>query len=295
MSTIVLGQVQPSVSGVIETYFLSNNQLRGTKQTTTWAELHGRATKNWSATWSGWDGGSFTGYDESYVRYESNQLSARVGRLRTSFGFSDWSELFYTGINHTPLIREMNLVGNTALDRDDSGIEGTFNAGPLQVQASLVDTQLNRIQIGPNRVDHGTLTLQYGLGDLILGAELLAQNDFSQKIYGLNARYTIPHWIFKGEYFAGVGPQSCTGGYIDANYRIPSKLRTEFITRLEEIRAPGSDNPTVLTTFGMRQIFNKNFTASLNYGWGNELNHSFYATAASVAGWSLRGMFQVQF
>jgi len=58
----------------------------------------------------------------------------------------------------------MNLVGTTRLDRDDSGAEITGIIGPLQLQASMLDTSLIKAQVGPVRVDHGTLTAQYGPG-----------------------------------------------------------------------------------------------------------------------------------
>ena len=196
-------QIQPSIAGVVETYWIGNNQTRGAGQQLTWAEVRARVTKNWSATWSGFDASSFAEYDESYVRYETDSASLRAGRLRTSFGLSDWSELFYSGINHKPLVREMNIVGKTKLDRDDSGAEYTINIGSLQFQAAALDTSLTRAQVGPDRLDHATVTAQYGAGPCIIGAEVLSQTDYSQKIYGGNVRYTLPHWIAKGEWAFG--------------------------------------------------------------------------------------------
>jgi hypothetical protein len=254
-----------------------------------------RISNSWSMKWSGFDAGSFAAYDESYVRYETDSASIRAGRMRTSFGFSDWSELFYTGINHKPLVREFSLVGRTKLDRDDSGAEVTSNIGPLQLQAAMLETTLTKAQVGPDEINHGTVTAQYGLRDLILGAELLSKTDFSQKIYGGNFRYTIPHWIIKGEYFQGVGPGDGSGSNILATYRIPYRLRTELVAEYEQIRAAGSGAATQLNTLGVRHIFNRYLTANINYGWGKELEYSSYASNLDVSGWSARVMFQVQF
>jgi hypothetical protein len=261
-----------------------------------WAELRARLTKNWSAVWSGNDSlNANAGFDESYIRYETDKGSIRAGRLRTSFGFSDWSELFYTGFNHKPLVREMRIVGTSTLDRDDSGAEVTANFGALQVQASVLDIATGKQQFTPNRADHGTITGQYSIGNWTLGLVALDKNDGSEKVYGGNFRYTLPHWIFKGEAFEGVGPNSGTGAYIDATYRIPSLPRTQLVARYEQVRVAGSDAPTTLNTLGIRHVFNQYLTANLNYGWGKELDYSPYASNLGLDGWTARLLFQVHF
>ena len=289
------GQTVPTVSGVFETYFRTNPQMRGDAQQLSWVELDGKISNDWSVTWSGYDSNGFAGYDEAYLRYEKGAHSIRAGRMRTSFGYSDWSELLYSGFNHRPLVRELSLVGSTKLDRDDSGAELTENIGALQLQAAMVKTTVSKTQVGPQEIDHGMLTAQYGTGPLIVGAEILSKTDFSEKIYGGSFRYTIPHWIFKGEYFEGVGPGNASGCYVDAIYRIPYHFRTELVGRAEQVRGTGSDNATQLATLGIRQILNRYLTVNVNYAWGNELDYSSYAKNAAVTGWTTQLMFQVQF
>ncbi len=295
LTCVAHGQVQPKVSGVLETYFLTNSNSQGAYQQMTWAEVRARVTKNWSTTWSGYDVGSRSAYDEAYVRYETDLGSIRAGRLRTSFGFSDWSENFYNGFNHKPLVRQMTLVASQSLDRDDAGAEISTNFGPLQIQAALIDVTPTKAQVAPSKTDHATLTAQYALGPATIGLDLLTENDGSQKIYGANIRYTIPRWIFKGEAFEGVGPKSASGGYLDATYRIPSLTRTQIVWRTDRLKAFGSDAPTWLHTVGVRQIFSKYLTANLNYGWGDELDYSSYATKLGLSGWTARALLQVPF
>jgi hypothetical protein len=295
MGGLAAAQTQPSVSGVIETYWLADKNVAGATQQFTWAEIKARVTDNWSTTWSGSDFGSIGVYDETYVRYEKDFGSIRAGRMRTSFGYSDWSDLFYTGINHKPLVREANLVRRTRLDRDDSGAEASVNFGPLQVQVALIDIYPTRAQVGPGELDRATLTAQYGFGPLILGVEALEKTDFSQKVYGGSFTYTVPHWLFKGEYFEGVGPGGAHGSYVDATYRIPFLVRSELCGRYDELRAAGSTTQTQLETVGFRYIFSKNLNANINYGWGRELTYSGYANNLGLAGWTARMMFQVQF
>jgi hypothetical protein len=139
------------------------------------------------------------------------------------------------------------------------------------------------------------LTAQYGFGPLILELETLERTDFTEKVYGGSFRYTAPHWRFKGEYFEGAGPKNGSGSYIDATYRIPSHSTSEIVIRLEQVRAPGSDDASQLATFGIRHIFNRYITANLNYGWGKELEYSPYAANLSLGGWTARVMFQVPF
>ena len=295
LSRLAGAQINPHISGVLETYFLTHNGVGGAYDQRSWAELRARIDNHWSAVWSGYDFQSIGGYDETYARYEIDNGSIRAGRLRTSFGFSDWSELWYNGFNHLPLVREFNIVGKTHLDRDDSGAEVTANFGQLQIQAASIDTNLTKCQVGPDRVDHTTATAQYGFGRFIAGAEILAQNDGSEKVYGATARYTYPHWLVRAEYFEGVGPNGGEGGYADVTYRIPALTRTELVARYEQVRVAGSDSPAQLQTVGIRQILNRYIQVNLNYGWGKELEYSSYAQNLALDGWSARVMFQVQF
>jgi hypothetical protein len=295
LSSLSAAQVSPTLSGVIETYWVANGHSRGSTQQLTWAELRGRVSKNWSFTLSGYDSSSDSSYDESFVRFENGPSSIRMGRLRTSFGFSDWSELFYTGFNRTPFVREMVLVGETVLDRDDAGAEVSTNIGPLQLQAALFDSYRKDNQIAPGEINHATVTAQYGVGSLILGAEALAETDLSEKVYGASIRYSIPHWIFKGEAFQGDGPASGSGSYFDASYRIPYHQRTELVARLEQVRSAASSTDSRFTTLGVRQVFNRYVTLNVNYTWTSDSGYSTYGSDSNVAGWSARAMFQVQF
>lgn len=272
-----------------------NNGVKGAYNQLNWADLRARIDKHWSATWSGYDRQGIAGYDETYARYEIDNASIRAGRMRTSFGFSDWSELWYNGFNHLPLVREFNIVGKTRLDRQDSGAEATANFGRLQLQAAEIDTTPTKEQVGPDKVNYTTVTAQYGFGSLIAGGEMLTENDGSEKVYGATFRYTYPHFLVRAEMFQGVGPYSGQGGYADVTYRLPTTTRTELVARYDQIRAAGSDAPTQLQTVGIRQILSRYVQVNLNYGWGKELDYSSYAESLCLAGWTARVMFQVQF
>ena len=295
-ASAVLGIIPPpTVSSVVEGYFLADQEHRGAVNQLYWGETNVRFSSKWKITGSYLLTPKSHSFDEAYVAYEDGPNSVRVGRIRTEFGFSDWSELFYNGFNHIPLVRVVPLVDHLALTRDDAGAEATAKIGPLQLQASAIDAGVGSDQLSPQKISYSTVRLQSSLGGLILGADYLTKLSGDAKIYGLDARFTVPHWIFRGEAFHGDGPNSNGGYYIDAVYRIPSLSRTEIVGRIEGVANAPSTPQTILHTVGARQIINRYFSVNVNYGWGSGITDGSYAYSLGLAGWTGRLMFQVQF
>jgi hypothetical protein len=284
----------PSLSGVIETYFSANQEHRGFVQQFTWSELDLRVSDHWKATASYLLSPSNKSFDEAYIQYQEGPNSIRAGRIRTEFGFSDWSELFYNGFNHLPLVRVVPLAGNLSLTRDDAGAEGTAKIGRLQLQVSAIDPAVGRDQLSPDSISYSTARLQGALERLLVGVDYLSKLAGGTEIYGIDARYTVPHWLFRGEAFKGSETNSGSGYYIDAVYRIPSLTRTELVGRIEEASSDSSPQETHLRTLGVRQIINRFFTFNLNYGWGSGIDEGSYAYSQGLAGWTARAMFQLQ-
>ena len=284
----------PNVWGVIETYPLSQQGVRGIRHYMTWGELHAKVDGDTSLVGSFQVWPTWTALDESYVDVEHGPVEIRVGRIRTSFGFSDWSEMMYGSLNHIALVRESRLVGSIRLDRDDSGAEATIFRGPIQVQAAGIDTDLTHYQVLPDRVHTGTLRVQGSFGNLILAGDALDQFQGSQTILGLDARWTLPHLIAKMEAYQGNGTNAASGFFAEATYRLPTITRTQLTFSAEKVRQSGGSDVSELQTFGVRQILSADLAVNLNYGWGKELDYYRGYSVGALAGWSLRAMYQVR-
>src|SRR5208283_4783241 len=124
-------QGQISENTTLETYFSANNVHRGLFNYLSWGETNVRFNNQIKATLSGLTAGGHNSYDEACVAFEKDDEMLRVGRIKTAFGFSAWSDEFYNGFNHIPLVRTAPLANNLALTRDDAGAEATFGGPAL--------------------------------------------------------------------------------------------------------------------------------------------------------------------
>jgi len=284
---------QAQVSGTVETYFLQTDPSQGFIQSMTWAEVHVRWDHHWKFT------GSYTimptrrNFDEMCLTYEDKFGLVRVGRIRIPFGFSDWSDYFYNGFNHIPAVRLNGLVDGQRLTGADTGVEFTTGGPDLQVQASLVDTKPSRFQVGPTQIRSGSLRLQRDFGDFILGLDYLQSLSQADRIYGLDFRWSSPHWMVRGELTKGDGGDTNSSGYyVDAEYRLPKLPRTQAVARSEALWQPTATYN--LYTVGARQMFPPYVCLNVNYGWGDGPNIDRFGSGMP-RGWSTRAMFQVSF
>jgi hypothetical protein len=283
------------VHGVLESYFFGTRLDHGAVHKLTWGEFYWRPTNDLKVMYSFGvvPGGHVT--DEAYVSYEKQDFMVRAGRMRTSFGFNDWANLFYNGFNSIPLVRLAPLSDGLNLTRQDSGVEFTKDVGTVQVQAAAFETGLERDQITPNDISTGIVRVQVPAGPFIVGLDALHRLRHDGGIYGLDVRYTAPHVIGRAEYFAGDGPGSGHGGYADVQYRLPNLPRTQLVARSEFLKPGGGGDTLVRHTLGVRQILNEYFQINLNYGWGENLLNAPAFPAGGTDNWSLRAMFQLHF
>jgi hypothetical protein len=259
-----------------------------------WGEIHARVNPNFKGTLSYTQFPTRKMLDEACLAFENGPVMVRAGRFRTAFGFSNWSELFYTGINHAPLIRSQPLAPGLRLLRDDTGVEVT-EAGPwVQIQAALVDTSPSQFELSPTQLRAASLRVQSAFGPLILGLDALPSLRGDSSVYGLDARWTSPRFLVRAEYMRGVGDGATASGYYaDVAYRIPRVQRTQFVVRTELLdRSVGGEYR--LHTVGLRYIYSPNFTIAGNYGWGDGSAPLSVSKSGSL-GWSLRTLFQVHF
>lgn len=289
-----LGQSYPSLTGTVETYFITEKGRRGFVDLLWWTELDLRLSSKWKAVGSYilFPGGH--SFDEAYVSDDEDKFSFRAGRMRTAFGLNDWSDLFYNGFNQLPLLRQISLVDDLFLTREDSGVEATTHLGSVQIQAAAFDDALDRDQLLPNKIDHTTLRLQQEVGPFILGADFLTSFKGDQKIYGVDMRLTQPQLIVRGEAMWGQGFWPSSGYYLDASYRLPKLFRLQAVARVDGVK-PWGESYETLYTIGAREIVNRYLSLNLNYSFGSLSSSSGYGNSAGSTGWSARAMFQYRF
>ena len=298
ISLAMLSSAFAQLTGTVETYFQSDSQKRGVQNLFSWAEVEYRANANLKGTVSYIAASGFNALDEACLSLESGLHILRLGRMHTAFGFSDWSEEYYNGFNHLPLVRTAPLIDGLGLTRDDSGAEITFGGPHVQVQAAVVDTNLDTYQFAPKHFDASTARLQVAMGSIIVGLDSLWRFNEGEGIAGLDIRWTIPHLIVRGEFMGGIADEDrASGFYVDATYRLPRFERTQLVGRYERLYCTDQGD-FVLQTLGLRQVVGPNLTLNVNYGWGSGAAAGLYGspiTEPALQGWSARAMFQIHF
>ena len=224
--------------------------------------------------------GNRTVLDENYVQMDSGDTRLRVGRFRSEFGFSEWSDQYYLGFIEPPLIRYDYIGPNLSLTRVDSGLEWQQTSGPTQVTMALIDAKSGGYQLLPESLNHADIRVQRLVGSFILGANGLIDTDGSNNAYGVDARWTSPHWQVRGEYDRGSSAKPVASGYyVDVLFHPAGLLRTTFVGRAEgvyNVQGLWDSTPFGMWsvsghqyTIGVKQILNPTFTAELSRFYGD--------------------------
>lgn len=256
--------------------------------------------------------------DEAYLEVDKGTDVFRLGRFRSAFGFSDWSELYYTPFIGVPMIRSYgtSVVSGVSLDRRDRGVSAEGGGPNIQYEVALVDSKDDNFQVKPATIDSGIARLQLSQSSLMIGlngfAKAASNEGPAEQISGIDLRWTASHLQIRGELIKGLGTKGETGYYADIIYRPPGFERTQLGARVQAIdaQAPNSyvattwgagswaktwwgwqpawpPTPTkskgALYTLALRQFLNQNFTLSVNYGTGTNIPE-----ARGLRGWSLQ-------
>ena len=148
----------------------------------------------------------------------------------------------------------------------------------------------------PKSLDHLQARFQAQLNNLVLGVNGLAKDadihNSEGAIYGLDLRYTIPHFIFRGELVRADSPLSHSDGYyVDGTYRLPGLTRTELGFRNEAFGFRGTGKRSMIDTGGIRQIISPAVSCNLNYAWGAAST----PTDSLRKGWSFQVVYYLRF
>jgi len=270
------------VSVQLENYFVTENSgtTLSTSREMTYLIAQAALTPNVSMTVSALNCEGETDLDENYFQLESGDTRFRIGRFRSAFGFSDWSEQYYQGFIELPLARYDNIGPDLSLTRVDSGFEWQQTSGPTQVTMAVIDADSGGYEVLPRSINHADIRVQRLVGSFILGANGLVDTNGSNNVYGLDARWTAPHWQVRAEYDRGsyTHPQP-SGYYADVLYHPPGLLRTTFLGRAESAyNLQDDDDDSAFGsepisghqyTLGVKQILSRQFTLEFSRFYGD--------------------------
>ncbi len=282
-------------SGVIENYYISNINMRGAQHRMTWMQLVADVNAHWRFVGTNAQRINANALDETYGEYNDRGTTVRAGVMRSAFGFSDWSELWYTGLINFPMFKGGYGSNDFRFIRLDTGVQVTGGTPELQYQVGLVDSNRKSRQLLPEHMDRGVARLQTAKGPFIIGLsgfqQVVGTDSEHVRAYGLDARWTAPNIQFRAE-VAKVDSDDASGWgyYMDAFYRPGTSTKTRLVGRAESYKAPYKDGISVLYTAGLRQVLSPNFTLSINYGVGNHV-----APAPTNFGWSAQLMTSIHF
>jgi len=227
-------------------------------------------------------------FDENHLEFHQGNLRWRIGRFRSAYGHSDWSECYYTGFVQTPLLRTMHLGPNLRLNRLDTGIDVAGGTGATQYQFGWIDVQPGVYELLPLRPNHLVGRMQFYQGDTIVGLNVLLEPSVwrtkGTHLWGLDWRWSVPHLQMRGEYVWGSTLAGRAQGYYLGLFYHPAELkRTTFLGRTEAMRSPvASVGAGELFTMGIKQILSPLITLSLTYSWGSGM------ASREARGWALQ-------
>lgn len=297
---------------MLEQYLESDPTHRGIQGTLTYLRIDADLDHGVSLVGSYAQAPGYPWLDEAYAKLERGPDIFKLGRIRSDFGFSTWSDLYYTPMIGLPMIRSprVQIVPGISLYREDRGVEWESYRGPVQWQLEGVDSSDNDWSIAPSRLDTGIARLQLSAGPVLIGLNGFAKasDDYGpdQQIAALDLLWTCGRAEFRGEVDQGIGHQGATGYYADLFYRPPGLSRTQVGARYQGVRSlvnvlewspdyeyswPAKTYRSgQVTTLAVRQFIGPNLTASVNYGTGTNIPQ-----AAGLLGWSAQMMISVRF
>jgi hypothetical protein len=289
-ATTVQAAPYPAISGVVENYF--GYDFGGRKnnfgRTVTWAYSETQLGPNTTLV-NGFlnynseglfDAGR-SSLDENYVEQNVGTNRFRVGRIRTAFGFSDWSEMFYQGLPRKPLARLYPFGGGLSLQRVDAGAEWQVTKGASELTVAAIDARTGRFDVNPDKVTNVAVRYQRYQGAFIVGLNTLllaGREEADSRLYGFDVRWTSPHVQVRSEwdYDTAAGYRS-QGMYTDVMVHPPGLLRTTFAGRVEQVSGMNSFRYTsygapvrmsgTAYTLGVKQILSPALTAELSRTW----------------------------
>ncbi len=243
----------------------------------------------WSATASYWDYPYCYWYeiDETNLKYEDNGFSAKIGRFRLPIGLSDWYDQWYSGFVQLPLVEYYFYGASQPLERTNTGIEAEQTLGAHRVQLAITDAEPLYNRVFAKRLDRLSGRYSYYDNGLTVGISGFVDSPgrgSNGTFTALDARYTIPNWILKGEQVWYRGTNQREDGYfVELSHRLKGLTNVTLVGRYEQIRIQEpAEKRMEAWTIGSRIRLPWEITVQANYTGGPDMNRVFFG-----GGWAL--------
>jgi hypothetical protein len=231
------------------------------------------------------------------VEKEWKSQRLQLGLIRLPFGIYDYKETYASGLIDYPMPRVDS--GQTGVDWGVPGAMWVGGTPALQIEAALFEGKATGVWGNLNRIGGDSLRAQTYARDIVIGASrwdgTMDLPDFSAPyagaikhtqvhLSGLDARYTRPHLLLRGEFLFGtMGGEQMRGWYLDTYYHLPKYEKFTLVSRVEEMR-PSSKSPTGRQlTLGTRYTATQAWIFSLNWRINN-MNKGYQGTWTPYAG-----------
>lgn len=283
------------ISGTLENYYIAASGANGAQHRMTWMQVIADISSHWRLVATNAQRLSANSLDETYVEFSEQNATVRAGVIRSAFGFSDWSDLWYSGIINFPMVKGGYGSSDFRFLRLDTGIQVTAGSPELQYQVGLVDANRKSRQLLPQHMDHGVVRLQTAKGPFILGLngfkQVVGVDGDEVRAYGADLRWTAPSVQIRSEVDKIDSDDASGWGFFTDVFVRPGKsTTTRLLGRAESYKAPYKDGIATLYTTGIRQVISPNFTLSVNYAFGNHV-----LPAQNMFGWNVQLMTSIHF
>ncbi len=216
----------------------------------------------------------------------------QMGIVRLPFGLYDNREMYASGLIDYPLIR-----GDYALQSINWGVPGVrFGGGSSKIQGEAVvfGGQSSGIWNNLNNTRGVDGRVQLYRGNLILGlnhwsgsesSSLTASGEQATHLSGIDARYTLPHLLIRGEFMNGkLAGENVNGWYLDAFYHLPKYAKITLAARIEEFKPARDAAMSKQITFGARYNLTSEWIAAINIRRNNGNNYPGWTPASGKGG-----------
>ncbi len=238
----------------------------------TWGNWNLRATY-WYYPFCDWEE-----IDETTISYEEGPLRFRYGRFLLPVGQTTWDESWYSGFVFLPL-NEFNAYGGwLRRERTGIGADASFTFGNQSLQASLTSRDHEQDRLAASRLDRASLRYTWYDDGLTLGASAFADTGSlgtQEQMLILDARYSVPNWIFRGEVLGYLSDsQKTTSFYLDAYYRPAGWSDVTFVSRFErrQNETSGGQEDLEQWILGAKARLPWDVQFVVNYAGGPDLN-----------------------
>jgi hypothetical protein len=280
------------VTGSIEQFFVSGKffQNRVTRERLTRTQVqasHG----NFSLVGTYWQypACGFDDLDETNLRFNSNNFSAKVGKFLPPVGQTNWDDQWYSGFVFLPMVETASYGTGKILFRTVAGVRADTNANGANFQFSAFNSNQDARSINLSKLDRYSIRAQKMFQNTILGVTRLASPESASTradAWVADLRWSVPQWIVRGEYMdyrqAGA---DVSGFFADVYHRPKGWSDVTLLSRVERVRSSGGT--TSAWTIGTKVRLPQEFFFNVNYSAGPNQNSQMLG-----GGWSL-GLFKI--